>query len=913
MAEEQNPFRERLGLLVPINNLQPGQQDKLLASAEVLSLRRKDYVFRQGERDSYAFYLLNGEIEMWSGDQLIKKVTGGDAASFQPLAQLQPRQMSAVALGNVQVLRVDRTLLDQLLSLDKDDAPPGAGSIEVEEYETADSIDWLASMLQSELFTRIPPSHVQRLIDILERVEVKAGDEIIRQGAAGDYYYVIQTGQCEVCRANRLGKEIRLAELGPGETFGEEALVSDAKRNATVRMLSDGVLGRLTQEHFIELIREPVLKRVSLDEAKRLVAAGAQWLDVRFPEEHKVNGLPGSLNVPLSFLRARLRDLVPGQRYVAYCDSGGRSSAAAFLLAQEGFDVCFVANGAIDEIGPAPDATPATATATRAPAAPPPRPAPAVAPPPADALVDAEVRAQALAAEVERARLQIEQAQRLMAEAAAAKREAEQIVQQRLQDERNRLEQEAAAVRHRMEEADRLRQQLAQQQQIAATAQAARAAAEQIMQKRLQEERARLEQETETVRVRLAEAERLREALEIQRHQAQASAEQLVQQKLVDERARIEEEAATVRGRLDEALRLKADLERQHEEARAEAERQRREQEEKARALEEEIARALAERERRLEAVYRDQTAQLERLQAEHAKAKQTLDDTWQQIEVESSMSKERLAAAMRLEEELKAREADSAAKLAAREQELREALKAELARERQRFEAEFARSAAEIARARQEKQAAEAAKLAAAEEAGRIIQEYQVTQQRELAELQQKLLAERRAIAEEAERLRHEMATALAARDAAESARRVIEEELRAAQQRQVSSAMTEAQLRAEISALETRAATASRDITDAIAAAAATADRQRRNEERLERTYSSESELGLKLRQELDEWVQEQERFQSSTAQREELARRIDTAARIRHRAAAAKKATEQSDFSLLDEIAAKFGEEL
>ena len=149
-------------------------------------------------------------------------------------------------------------------------------------------------------------------------------------------------------------------------------------------------------------------------------------------------------------------------------------------------------------------------------------------------------------------------------------------------------------------------------------------------------------------------------------------------------------------------------------------------------------------------------------------------------------------------------------------------------------------------------------------------------------------------------------------ARDADEAARRAIEQELVAAQQRQVTSAQTEAHLRAEISALEARSANASRDLTVAVAAAAATADRQRENAERLERTYTSDSEIGQKLRKELDEWVDEQARFQNSTAQREEIARRLALAARIKDRATAAKRTAEQRECSLIDKIAGKLGEE-
>ena len=161
MSEDANPFRSRLSLLIPINNLQPRQQEQLLASGEILDVRKKEFVFRQGERDGWSYYLLAGELDMIAGDQLIKKVIGGEGASFQPLAQLQPRQMSARAVTNVQVLRVDRRLLDQLLSTAQEAAV--APAIEVTEYEADGTIDWLTVLLQSELFSRIPTANTQRL------------------------------------------------------------------------------------------------------------------------------------------------------------------------------------------------------------------------------------------------------------------------------------------------------------------------------------------------------------------------------------------------------------------------------------------------------------------------------------------------------------------------------------------------------------------------------------------------------------------------------------------------------------------------------------------------------------------------------------------------------------------------------
>ena len=63
------------------------------------------------------------------------------------------------------------------------------------------------------------------------------------------------------------GVEMPLAELKAGDAFGEEALIVEGVRNATVTMKSDGVLLRLNKEDFIELLREPLLRRLSWQQA----------------------------------------------------------------------------------------------------------------------------------------------------------------------------------------------------------------------------------------------------------------------------------------------------------------------------------------------------------------------------------------------------------------------------------------------------------------------------------------------------------------------------------------------------------------------------------------------------------------------------------------------------------------------
>lgn len=63
----------------------------------------------------------------------------------------------------------------------------------------------------------------------------------------------------------------------------------------------------------------------------------SQFIDVREPDEVAEGTLPGAANIPLGQLEGRLAELDPGRRVVLLCRSGGRSTAAAELLTQNGF------------------------------------------------------------------------------------------------------------------------------------------------------------------------------------------------------------------------------------------------------------------------------------------------------------------------------------------------------------------------------------------------------------------------------------------------------------------------------------------------------------------------------------------------------------------------------------------------
>jgi len=327
----------------PLDGLKAENLRALADKTVVQEMPGGRFLFRKGDTDRRAIYLLDGEVELRDGDKVFSIVEGGTAAARSPLAPGLPRRLSARARSRIEFISVDSDLLDVMLTWDQ------TGTYEVSELRgesLPDSDDWMTTLLQTKAFHRIPPANIQAIFMRMQQVNHKTGDVIIRQGDDGDYFYVITEGRCVVTRETPLNKDgIKLAELSAGDTFGEEALISNAKRNATVTMTSDGSLMRLGKDDFNTLMNEPMLQWVSFDEASDIIAGGGKWLDVRLPSEFESFHQADAINIPLYFIRLKLKTLDPKVRYVVCCDTGRRSSAAAYILSERGFDAYVLRGG----------------------------------------------------------------------------------------------------------------------------------------------------------------------------------------------------------------------------------------------------------------------------------------------------------------------------------------------------------------------------------------------------------------------------------------------------------------------------------------------------------------------------------------------------------------------------------------
>lgn len=329
----------------PLDTLTPENLKDIAAELEAFDLTSGDPVFQEGDKDDRHIFLHKGNVDLVKSGKKIKTIEAGTADAKHALAHIIPRNFSCVASSDAVVFKVDADQLDRLLAWDQ------TGSFQVEELSGTDSNDdWMTHLLQTEAFHRIPPANIQAIFTSLEDFDASPGDSIIKQDDDGDYFYIIKSGRCMVSRkVDGQANEIKLAELSAGDSFGEEALISDAKRNASVVMLSKGTLSRLSKADFLELLNEPLIDKVDYTSANLKVNNGeAIWLDVRLPAEYESAHIKGALHMPLIFLRMKMQELDPMVNYILYCDTERRSSSASYILSEKGYKTTILINGIKD-------------------------------------------------------------------------------------------------------------------------------------------------------------------------------------------------------------------------------------------------------------------------------------------------------------------------------------------------------------------------------------------------------------------------------------------------------------------------------------------------------------------------------------------------------------------------------------
>jgi|GEM_PF-1727722 len=324
---------------VPFDQFSEHHLIELCKHAKIETLPADSLIFQRKAKLSHKYYLLKGSIDLCNQNFEIQTITSTlDEIYVNPLNSEMTASCAAISTSQVQVLKIDNAPLDLILI-----QANGPQVDNLQDNETLDDepaiFDWMSDLLQSKLLQRVPPSNIQQLFKSFEPVNFHKGQVVITENDHGEHLYVLTQGIAEVTKVDVYGSPTFVAKLMPGQFFGQEALISDSPRNASVTMITHGSCMQLNKSTFTQLLQEPVIQTINEEEylAMQATNENLRILDLRNWDEVTDEPLENSTHIPFTELRQRMSELDDQLTYITHKNNGRRAELGAYLLNEAGY------------------------------------------------------------------------------------------------------------------------------------------------------------------------------------------------------------------------------------------------------------------------------------------------------------------------------------------------------------------------------------------------------------------------------------------------------------------------------------------------------------------------------------------------------------------------------------------------
>lgn len=313
--------------------LSDGALEEIAGRLEKVELAAGTKIIKEGEPADSFYIVKEGEVEVtkttkWGQEARITNLKCGAGFGEMALLTCSTRNSSVLAKTDVELYKLmkidfeeivllDSTFTNMLVKKNRDHC----------QYNKMKTLQPLAIL---------EPGKMLALTEKLIEKHYTAGENIITQGGPGDAYYILKSGRAEVIKKKGGNDPEQVAVLGEGEGFGEEALIREEPRNATVRAIDDTLVLRLEKSDFDEIMKKSFLEwdfpEDIMDERGKYII-----IDARIAPEYEEEHIEGALNIPIEVLRQRFTELDPSCEYYTYCTNDSRGMTAAFLMRSQGF------------------------------------------------------------------------------------------------------------------------------------------------------------------------------------------------------------------------------------------------------------------------------------------------------------------------------------------------------------------------------------------------------------------------------------------------------------------------------------------------------------------------------------------------------------------------------------------------
>lgn len=338
-TQHQDP-QAFIELFSPLNQVSRKYHPQLATKLRLQSVAAGETIIRKSRNQKLLHFLVDGTVELRESFDKRFDLNHTQPQCKKALESQIADRTSVKAKEDCLVLIANTEHIDQYLSWTQDYTIfyLDEGDISLNDDDLIDDDfqeDWDNVFIRSPLAANLSNRVIHELLTQLEDIYVHKGETIVKAKSRGDYFYIVKEGTAQVQTDSSGPFKGRRFNLRSGSYFGDEALVADTTRNATVTMATDGILARLDISAFDQLIKRHLVHPITDDIRNK--QENIRVLDVRLALEYRLGHQKGSANMPINFLRQQMDKLQKAPVYVLTPANDRRAELATYLMRQAGY------------------------------------------------------------------------------------------------------------------------------------------------------------------------------------------------------------------------------------------------------------------------------------------------------------------------------------------------------------------------------------------------------------------------------------------------------------------------------------------------------------------------------------------------------------------------------------------------
>ena len=229
--------------------------------------RSQAWAARQIEQNPLVSFTIAHESAALQGTGQARAVLGGDEVerAIQLFGEKYPTALGASTM-NISFFRIvpsDVKLVDETYGGGRGETQIAGGA----EYNVEQVYNVVGDL---------PAGDVGAIVGRLNVSRVEAGSVIGRQGAPADKFVIVLEGEVEITRVGD-GEPERVMTLGPGDFFGEVAILRDTPRSATLTAVGDAIILTMERDEFTTVVAQSLGAPADFDRILRERLSGGEW------------------------------------------------------------------------------------------------------------------------------------------------------------------------------------------------------------------------------------------------------------------------------------------------------------------------------------------------------------------------------------------------------------------------------------------------------------------------------------------------------------------------------------------------------------------------------------------------------------------------------------------------------------